>query len=220
MRDDFAKRLTLVRKERGISQKQAAADLEVSQALLSHYERGVRECGLEFVARAARYYGVSSDYLLGLSAHRSGEMLSGDDLPDPSESQDNKGTRGGLANLLGKRLVFNALNMIYDVAAGTGSRPLSHSINDYFYLSVYRVFRMLYSANPDNEEDFFLIDKERAPYYCVAALAEAEAAMRAACAELGENAPALGQAIIEQQYDRRAGGVLNLVKNAEALARR
>ena len=27
MRDDFAKRLTLVRKERGISQKQAAADL-------------------------------------------------------------------------------------------------------------------------------------------------------------------------------------------------
>ena len=54
MRDDFAKRLTLVRKERGISQKQAAADLEVSQALLSHYERGVRECGLEFVARAAR----------------------------------------------------------------------------------------------------------------------------------------------------------------------
>ena len=215
MRDDFAKRLTLVRKERGISQKQAAADLEVSQALLSHYERGVRECGLEFVARAARYYGVSSDYLLGLSAHRSGEMLSGDDLPDPSESQDNKGTRGGLANLLGKRLVFNALDMIYDVAAGTGSRPLSHSINDYFYLSVYRVFRMLYSANPDNEEDFFLIEKERAPYYCVAALAEAEAAMRAACAELGENAP-----IIEQQYDRRAGGVLNLVKNAEALARR
>ena len=164
MRDDFAKRLTLVRKERGISQKQAAADLEVSQALLSHYERGVRECGLEFVARAARYYGVSSDYLLGLSAHRSGEMLSGDDLPDPSESQDNKGTRGGLANLLGKRLVFNALDMIYDVAAGTGSRPLSHSINDYFYLSVYRVFRMLYSAHPDNEEDFFLIDKERAPY--------------------------------------------------------
>ena len=44
--------------------------------------------------------------------------------------------------------------------------------------------------------------------------------MRAACAELGENAPALGQAIIVQQYDRRAGGVLNLVKNAEALARR
>lgn len=220
MRDDFAKRLTLVRKERGISQKQAAADLEVSQALLSHYERGVRECGLDFVVRCARYYGVSSDYLLGLSARRSGEILSGDDLPDPSAAQDNRSTRGGLANQLGKRLVFNALDMIYDVAAGTGSRPLTHSINDYFYLSVYRVFRMLYSANPDNEEDFFLIEKDRAPYYCMAALAEAQAAMRVACAELGENAPALGQAIIEQQYDRRAGGVLNLVKNAETLAKR
>lgn len=220
MRDDFAKRLTLVRKERGISQKQAAADLEVSQALLSHYERGVRECGLDFVVRCARYYGVSSDYLLGLSARRSGEILSGDDLPDPSAAQDNRSTRGGLANQLGKRLVFNALDMIYDVAARHGQPPAHPFDQRLFYLSVYRVFRMLYSANPDNEEDFFLIEKDRAPYYCMAALAEAQAAMRVACAELGENAPALGQAIIEQQYDRRAGGVLNLVKNAEALAKR
>ncbi len=46
--NDFPRLLTLLRKERGLSQKQAATDLKVSQALLSHYEKGIRECGLDF----------------------------------------------------------------------------------------------------------------------------------------------------------------------------
>ena len=51
--NDFPRILTLLRKERGFSQKKAAADLGISQALLSHYEKGVRECGLDFLVRAA-----------------------------------------------------------------------------------------------------------------------------------------------------------------------
>ncbi len=62
---DFPRILTFLRKERGYSQKKVAEDLGVSQALLSHYERGARECGLDFVVRVADYYGVSCDYLLG-----------------------------------------------------------------------------------------------------------------------------------------------------------
>ncbi len=63
----FPRRLTEQRKKKKISQKQAAKDLGISQALLSHYENGVRECGLSFVVKAANYYGVSCDYLLGNS---------------------------------------------------------------------------------------------------------------------------------------------------------
>lgn len=44
-------RLSALRKEKGISQKEAAAGLGVSQALLSHYENGIRECGLDFLCR-------------------------------------------------------------------------------------------------------------------------------------------------------------------------
>lgn len=62
---DVPRALRLLRKERGYSQKKAAGDLGISQALLSHYERGIRECGLNFLVRAADYYGVSCDYLLG-----------------------------------------------------------------------------------------------------------------------------------------------------------
>ena len=43
---EFNRIITLLRKERGITQKQAAQDLGISQAQLSHYEKGIRECGL------------------------------------------------------------------------------------------------------------------------------------------------------------------------------
>lgn len=57
--------MSALRRARGLSQRTAAADLHISQALLSHYENGTREPGLAFVCRACEYYGVSADYLLG-----------------------------------------------------------------------------------------------------------------------------------------------------------
>lgn len=65
LNENFPRALTFLRKERGYSQKKVADDLGISPALLSHYERGARECGLDFLVRAADYYGVSCDYLLG-----------------------------------------------------------------------------------------------------------------------------------------------------------
>ncbi len=72
----FSQTMSELRKERGISQRKAAADLKISQALLSHYENDAREPGLDFVCRACRYYGVSADYLLGLaeSSERSASL--------------------------------------------------------------------------------------------------------------------------------------------------
>ena len=65
MKTDFAEMLSSLRREKGISQKKAAKDLQISQALLSHYENGVREPKFEFVHKACLYYGVSADYILG-----------------------------------------------------------------------------------------------------------------------------------------------------------
>ena len=68
---EFSKTLSMLRQEKGISQRSVAAALGVSQALLSHYENGAREPGFDFLIRAAEYYGVSTDYLLGRTAFRS-----------------------------------------------------------------------------------------------------------------------------------------------------
>lgn len=64
MERTFPQTLSALRRERNISQRQAAAELNISQALLSHYENGAREPGLGFVCRACDYYQVSADYLL------------------------------------------------------------------------------------------------------------------------------------------------------------
>lgn len=64
MQRSFPETLSALRRDKNISQRKAAADLNISQALLSHYENGAREPGLGFVCRACDYYGVSADYLL------------------------------------------------------------------------------------------------------------------------------------------------------------
>lgn len=72
MQRTFSTAISELRKARGLSQRAAAADLGISQALLSHYENGAREPGLAFVCRACRYYGVSADFMLGLADEPAG----------------------------------------------------------------------------------------------------------------------------------------------------
>ena len=88
MNADFARVLALLRQEKGISQRKAAAALGVSQALLSHYENGIREPGLAFVVKACDYYHVSADYLLGRSLSRDGAFIEAGELADASEARE------------------------------------------------------------------------------------------------------------------------------------
>jgi len=78
----FHEILSQLRKKKRVSQRKVAADLFISQALLSHYENGIREPGLDFVCRACAYYGVTADYLLGRTATDVAEGLStpGEDI--------------------------------------------------------------------------------------------------------------------------------------------
>ena len=85
MSGSFSARLAELRKSRGTSQKEAAKKLGISQALLSHYEKGIREPSLDFVCKASGYYNVTSDYLLGLSESKSSI---GDSFDDNDLSQD------------------------------------------------------------------------------------------------------------------------------------
>ena len=74
MERNFPVIITELRKEKGLSQKEAAAKLGISQALLSHYEKGIRECGQSFLMRIADFYDVSCDYILGRTNERNDVM--------------------------------------------------------------------------------------------------------------------------------------------------
>ena len=150
----FNRILTLLRKERGITQKEAAASLGVSQALLSHYEKGIRECGLDFVIRAADFYDVSCDYLLGRSPDRSGITLSIDDIPD-DDSKDDAKYRGSVLPVLQKKLLTNSIAVLFDLLLKAPNKALVSEISNYMMTAFYKMFRVVYAANPKNQSDMF-----------------------------------------------------------------
>ena len=56
-----------LREDQDLKQKQIAEYLLCDQSLYSKYERGERELPLRLAVKLAEYYGVSMDYLLGLT---------------------------------------------------------------------------------------------------------------------------------------------------------
>lgn len=50
-----------------MTQKQVASLLKCSQQVYSNYELGQRDIPTDILIALARYYGVTTDYILGLS---------------------------------------------------------------------------------------------------------------------------------------------------------
>lgn len=66
----LAQRMRELRNERKISQEVTAKALNVAWLSYQRYEANEREPRAPFIADFARYFGVSTDYLLGLSDKR------------------------------------------------------------------------------------------------------------------------------------------------------
>ena len=228
MNNSFARIITLLRKERGYSQKQVAAELGVSQALLSHYEKGIRECGLDFVVKIADYYKVSCDYLLGRTPQRNGATISVEDIPEPDAAGKENVIHGGSGSvlpLLSKKLLANSLNIIYSLLPQFRSIQLITEIYIYLNLSAYRVFRLLYSANQKNPQGLFSVPKQLCNGRAEAA--QAIAFSNSECLLSGEkteefehpvekgSAPSLSPERITSSYPLFASSLFNLIQSSE-----
>lgn len=156
MNSNFPRILALLRKEKGFSQKQAAVDLGISQALLSHYEKGIRECGLDFVVRVADYYQVSCDYLLGRTPQRDGSVLSADSLPGAGASRGRRGQNS--PEKYQQRLLADSTHIVFALLKKINSKNLSQKIFLILSSGVYKAFRLLYSANPKNPQGIFSLN--------------------------------------------------------------
>ena len=156
MNAEFSRTLSLLRQEKGVSQRTAATALGISQALLSHYENGIREPGLSFVVKACDYYGVSADFLLGRTLSRDGTTIAPEELYDISDEKNNS-MRGGVLALLSKKLLVNSVGALFDLLAKTGSREAIRAASNYLSTAVYTIYRRLYRANLDNNPDFFSV---------------------------------------------------------------
>ena len=66
-------RIRELRESRGLTQAEVADALLCDQSLYSKYERGLRSLPLEAAVKLAAYYGVSLDYLTGLTEEESAQ---------------------------------------------------------------------------------------------------------------------------------------------------
>ncbi len=218
--NDFSRIITLLRKERNITQKQAAQDLGISQALLSHYEKGLRECGLNFLVKLCDYYSVSSDYVLGISADRNGTVLEVSDLSTAELKSDSKFS-GSVLPTMNKRLISSSLNILYDKLSIAKNKQLTNLVSDYLMISIYKMFRILYQSHKHNSNSLFNINKDLFSGYTDAALniscAKLNAALRdkATVKEIG-NAFEMTTESLSETYPNQITALLNVIKSAES----
>lgn len=177
----FAQQLAQLRRAAGISQRQAAADLNVSQALLSHYEKGIREPGLDFVVRAADYYHVSCDLLLGHGGTfpAAASILSA--APNPFARETEQDIRNAID------IILDLLNRCYDP-------------NVFCYASIYasevlyELLRHLVRLSPDyNPERFSLSDEGFDSGAVVSDITWVRAQYILSIKQFGESAPSLDE---------------------------
>lgn len=211
MNTDFPRIITFLRKERGLSQKQAAADLNISQALLSHYEKGIRECGLDFLIRAAEYYDVSCDYLLGRTVQRSLAQINPDDLPDSDEISRLK---GNMINQINKKLLSNTTSVIFDLLARIGSKNLTNAVSNYLMSAEYQVFRAIYSSENGNSQTMFSIGKKRYSRLCSASM-ELELEVINEIIERENIALPLSPDTLSTYFEKGASSLFNIIQYSE-----
>ena len=214
----FPRMMILLRKERGISQKQAASDLHISQALLSHYEKGIRECGLDFVVAAADYYGVSCDYLLGRTADKSGTMIAVEEIPDTDPNvQDKRMTPAGVLPVLNKKLIVNSLHIFFDILQKCNSKELTAEVSNALIQMTYVVFRQIYGANPKNPRAMFSVEDYLYQSEAIGSAARSAARAGMLARQLAEKdqLPEVLPDDLQQQYPQFAASLLNLLRTAE-----
>ena len=216
MNKDFSRIITLLRKEKKLSQKQVASDLNISQALLSHYEKGIRECGLDFLIKIADYYNVSTDYLLGRTPERY------IDITDISDEMT-KTKKEAVSQIVNKKLIQNTQGVLYDYLIKIGNRKLSNNVSNYLMIATYNMFRKVYSANRNNPQDMFAVHSEVYSGFSTAAMEILSTRVSSATDEMCKKdfikqsaELELSPDIIAAEYPQIASSVFNLVQHAES----
>ena len=62
----FSERLRELRQEKNLSMKQLAKEINTTDAAISNWENSINEPKISYLKAIAVYFGVSTDFLLGL----------------------------------------------------------------------------------------------------------------------------------------------------------
>lgn len=223
MKKGFGRIITMLRKEKGISQCQAAKDLGVSQALMSHYENGIRECSLEFVVKIADYYSVSCDYLLGRSTSRNGSMDCQEESGEKEAFHDAK-PKLSVIHALNRKIITDSIGVLYGALPQMNSKAVSSDVTSYFTASVYKIYRMLYDLYVPGTGKVFSVPSEIFEGYCNSIMEMSCAKIKYESKSYQENNQEnsgkkhrnlLNPEAISEFYPEQYTSLSNLIQNAE-----
>lgn len=214
---EFSRTLSLLRQERGVSQRTAAGDLGISQALLSHYENGIREPGLAFVVRACDYYHVSADFILGRTLSREGSMLTREEVLNAAEPGNV--LQGSVLATLQSKLLSGAVGVLFGLLGKLGDKTAINAAAAYLGSAVYQLYRHLYRTAGANEA-YFALD----PAACTLGVADADMklsetrytrALRSQAAQKQEF-PDLSADALSSSYPGRCQSLTQILSTADA----
>ena len=213
----FSRTLSLLRQERGVSQRTAAGDLGISQALLSHYENGIREPGLSFVVRACDYYHVSADFILGRTLSREGSMLTSEEVL--SAAEPGNVLQGSVLATLQSKLLSGAVGVLFGLLGKLGDKTAINAAAEYLGDAVYQLYRHLYRSAGGNEA-YFSLD----PAACMLGVSDADRklaetrytrALRTQTAQKAEF-PDLSPEALSTGYPGRSQSLTQVLSTADA----
>jgi len=214
---EFSRTLSLLRQERGVSQRTAAGDLGISQALLSHYENGIREPGLSFVVKACDYYHVSADFILGRTLSRDGSMLTSEEVLNAAEPGNV--LQGSVLATLQSKLISGAIGVLFGLLGKLNDKAAINAAAAYLGSGVYQLYRHLYRAAGANEA-YFALD----PAACTMGMADADrkiaetAYARALRGQAAQKAafPDLSPEALAAAYPGRSQSMTQVLSTADA----
>lgn len=206
MNKDFSRVLTLLRHEKGLHQEKVAKDLGVSQALLSHYENGKRECNLDFLVKVSKYYDVSIDYLLGQTV-----------VPNYKKRYKTKDNYKNIT-MSGqikrdKKAICETVDIIFSIILKCKNAELLNSATAYLNLCSYKLFRKLYSSNENNSDKMFSVSSSSYDELISSSIASANLSVSNELSKV--NVPNLSANIIADDFPTNAIYLSRLIENCE-----
>ncbi len=211
MSKSFGNTISYLRKEKGLSQKQASEDLGISQALLSHYEKGIRQCSLDFTVKLADYYNVSCDFLLGRTAERN--------YNSKNEHINNENQKPMLENL-NSRVIMDSIEFVFRILSHINQREITRDTSEILMIEIYAIIRNLFKINPKNNEEFFSTSNKNFDLQCISMSQLRKFHLNERIDELSKsrkfsNKVEISYNIINDEYSDIARSVLNLIHSTE-----
>ena len=71
---NFGENLKTLRKSRGMTQKELGQKVNLSKAVVSKYENGMGYPSFDVLIHIAQFFGVTTDYLLGVSKGKTADL--------------------------------------------------------------------------------------------------------------------------------------------------